>query len=59
MSENFFTRPDEATELRLAAIHAGIGDMDAGNSVSHERVAAWLETWGTPEEMKAPQSLDL
>jgi predicted transcriptional regulator len=57
MSETFFIRSDEATELRLEAltICAGIGDVDAGESVSHEKVAAWLETWGTPGEMKAPQ----
>jgi len=59
MSEAFFIQPDQATELRLEAICAGIGDMDAGKSVSHEKVAAWLETWGTPEEMKVAQSLDL
>lgn len=39
----------------LSEIEAGIADVDAGREVSHEKVAAWLKTWGKPGESKAPQ----
>lgn len=38
-------------ERRLAEAEA---DIAAGRVVPHAEVAAWLETWGTPEEKPAP-----
>ena len=45
----------QAAEWQLSEIHAGIADLDAGRSVSHERVAKWLKSWGEPSERKAPR----
>lgn len=37
-----------------AAIQAGLADIAAGRTIPNEEVAAWLATWGTPEEKPAP-----
>nr|WP_295107996.1 CopG family transcriptional regulator [uncultured Caulobacter sp.] len=37
-----------------AADSEGVADLDAGRVVSHERMKAWLLSWGTPEELPAP-----
>ncbi len=34
-------------EWQVQAIREGIADADAGRLVDHEKVAAWLESWGT------------
>ncbi len=39
-----------------AADAEGIADADAGRLVPHEDVAAWLDTWGTPQSKPAPKS---
>jgi predicted transcriptional regulator len=39
-----------------AADAEGLADADAGRLVPHEDVAAWLETWGTPDFKPAPAS---
>lgn len=31
-------------------IRAGLSELEAGKSVSHERVSEWLDTWGTGDE---------
>ena len=36
-------------------IHAAIGELDAGRTVSHEKAATWLRSWGTAGEKKAPR----
>ncbi|WP_304164924.1 antitoxin [Phenylobacterium aquaticum] len=36
------------------AMLEGEADADAGRVVPHEEVAAWLKTWGTPDERPAP-----
>lgn len=36
------------------AMLEGEADADAGRVVPHEEVAAWLKTWGTPDEKPAP-----
>jgi len=43
----------DADERALAEAEA---DLAAGRFVPHEEVAAWLETWGTPDEKPAPES---
>jgi len=33
----------------------GLTELDAGEGVSHERVAEWLDSWGTENELPAPK----
>jgi predicted transcriptional regulator len=49
---SFFDEIDEAAEA--AADAEGLAQLDAGEGVPHEEVAAWLKTWGTPDEGPAP-----
>ena len=41
-------------DWQVAAIEEGIADAEAGRVVEHERVAAWLESWGTRKKRRAP-----
>jgi RHH-type transcriptional regulator, rel operon repressor / antitoxin RelB len=45
----------ELEEWQLAEIRAGIAEADAGQYVSHEKVAKWLNSWGKPNETKPPR----
>jgi predicted transcriptional regulator len=36
-------------------IEKGMADIQAGQTVSHEKVAGWLQTWGKKGETKAPR----
>lgn len=45
----------EQEEWQLGQIHAAIEELDAGQAVSHEKVAAWLKSWGKAGEKKAPR----
>jgi predicted transcriptional regulator len=49
---SFFDEIDEAAEA--AADAEGLADIEAGRVIPHEEVAAWLDTWGTPDEKPAP-----
>jgi len=42
-------------EWQLGEIHAAIDELDAGQGVGHEKVTAWLESWGTAKEKRAPR----
>ena len=42
-------------DWQTEAIGLGIADAEAGRVVDHERVAAWLESWGTENELPAPR----
>lgn len=42
-------------EWHLAAIEEGIRDADAGRVVPHDEVAAWVRSWGKPDELPAPE----
>ena len=42
-------------EWHLAAIEEGLRDGDAGRVVPHDDVAAWMRTWGKPDELPAPE----
>ena len=42
-------------EWQLAEIQAGLSDLDRGDAVNHERVVAWLKSWGKPAERKRPR----
>jgi predicted transcriptional regulator len=45
----------QAEEWQLAEIEQGLGELDAGQAVSHARVSTWLGSWGKPGEGKAPR----
>ena len=36
-------------------IRAGLAELEAGKGVSNERVMAWLDSWGTEDELPAPK----
>jgi predicted transcriptional regulator len=36
-------------------IREGLAELDAGRSVSNERVMKWLDSWGTDHELPAPK----
>lgn len=42
-------------EWQLGEIHAAIGELEAGQAISHEKVAGWLKSWGTTAEKNAPR----
>ena len=39
----------------LAAIDEGLRDADAGRVVAHDDVAAWVRSWGKPDELPMPE----
>jgi len=43
---------DEAEEARLDA--EADAEIEAGKGIAHERVKAWLESWGKPDELPCP-----
>lgn len=45
----------DSEEWQIAEIEAGIADLEAGRTVSHDEVVSWLKTWGTSSERKAPK----
>ena len=45
----------EAETWQLDEIQAGIKELDEGRGVSHDKVTAWLRSWGTKRERKAPR----
>ena len=44
-----------AEEWQLGELQAGFEDLDAGRTVSHDKVSTWLKTWGRNGEAKAPR----
>ena len=50
----FFDEIDETAEATADA--EGLAQLDAGKGVPHDEVAAWLKTWGTPDETPMPES---
>lgn len=45
----------ESEEWQFDEIQAAISELDAGKSVSHEKVSNWLKSWGKKGENKAPR----
>jgi predicted transcriptional regulator len=41
-------------EAEAAAVARARADIAAGRVVPHEKVAAWLKTWDTPDEKPMP-----
>jgi predicted transcriptional regulator len=44
-----------AEEWQLGEIQKAIDQLDSGQSVSHDRVAKWLRTWGSKRESQPPR----
>ena len=42
-------------EWQLAAIDEGIKAADEGRVAAHEDVAAWVKSWGAPDELPMPK----
>jgi predicted transcriptional regulator len=49
----FDVEPDEAEEARLDA--EADAAIEAGHFVPHDKVAEWLKSWGTPNELPCPK----
>ena len=45
----------ETEEWQLGEIQAGMAELNAGDTVSHDKVSKWLRSWGKRRETKAPQ----
>lgn len=45
--------PDEAEDARLDA--EAMAAYWAGRFVPHAKVARWLDSWGTPDELPCPK----
>lgn len=45
----------DAEKWRIGEMEAGVEDLENGREVSHARVAAWVESWGTPGETTTPR----
>jgi predicted transcriptional regulator len=44
----------ENEEWQVKAIRRGLADIRAGRVVPHEKVEAWLDSWGTDEVLPPP-----
>jgi predicted transcriptional regulator len=49
----FETEPDESEEARLDA--QAMAAYRSGRVVPHAKVAEWLDSWGTPDELPCPK----
>jgi predicted transcriptional regulator len=47
--------PEDLDPAFVAAIEEGRADIAAGRTISHERIRAWLLSWGTPNELPPPE----
>ncbi len=45
----------ELESWQIGEIESGLRDLDSGRTVSHDKVAKWLKSWGKPGEGKAPR----
>ena len=45
----------DLNDWQTKAIEAGVADADAGRVVDHHAVAAWLESWGSDNELPPPR----
>ncbi|HEX3365505.1 CopG family transcriptional regulator [Phenylobacterium sp.] len=45
---------EEADAADAAADAEGVADLDSGRVVTHERMKAWLLSWGIPDETPPP-----
>ena len=52
----FLEREEESEQLRRESLERWERFEATGETVSHEAVEAWLQTWGTDREGKCPKS---
>jgi RHH-type transcriptional regulator, rel operon repressor / antitoxin RelB len=45
----------ESEEWQLGEVEAGLGELESGRGVGHDRVVKWLNSWGKAGETKAPR----
>ena len=45
----------DSEEWQIGEIQTAISELDAGKGVSHEKVSAWLKSWGKTGEKKSPR----
>lgn len=45
----------EAESWQISEIEHGIKELNAGRKVDHDKVDAWLRSWGKTSEMKRPK----
>lgn len=43
-------------EMELAAVENGMALASADGLISHDAMKAWLQSWGTTEEVEAPDA---
>jgi len=41
-------------EWQVEGIKAALGQVEAGETLSHEDIAEWMNTWGTDNEKEPP-----
>jgi len=46
----------ELQKWQIAAVEEGIKQADAGMGIPHEKVEAWVKSWGKPGETRMPRS---
>ena len=44
----------ESESWQIGEIESGLIELEQGKTVSHDKVAKWLKSWGKPGEGKAP-----
>jgi predicted transcriptional regulator len=44
----------ETEEWQVRAVRRGLADIKAGRVVPHEKVEAWLDSWGTDNVLPPP-----
>lgn len=44
----------DVNEAQVAGIHGAIASLDNGHGIPDEKVAEWVRSWGTSEELPAP-----
>lgn len=44
--------------LEAAADAEGLADLDAGRTIDHAAMKAWLQSWGSPDELSPPRKGD-
>jgi predicted transcriptional regulator len=45
----------ESEEWQIGELQAGIAELEAGQTISHEKVSTWLKSWGKATKSKAPR----
>ncbi|HEX9836868.1 MAG TPA: CopG family ribbon-helix-helix protein [Alphaproteobacteria bacterium] len=45
----------ELQAWQMQEIEAGLRDLEEGRTIPHEKVKAWVESWGTDKELERPK----